>query len=492
MMAHNATLNDLARLMKTRHLTGQSPFTLALGSDYAATFNDFIIRASDSNGAVDLKRFYERARNWGPEDRAALIKKFINRASTTLACNAIAKMAQNGYFAKIFSTSFDTTLEDTLLSGGLDFDSMRIHIFGVDREDRIRSALSASDTKIHLFKLYGSLTYPDSIKMLPNEQIKNVDGFREELRNHFTKDIILFGYFNDFDYYGLAQFLAATDQASVWIIDENIERKLSGTTLHHILENRLTSIVDGNPLEILSKLPSILSTEHDEFFPGDSKIMTKKTNSSDAARLNHQLSEARVNLGLVEERMSEYVDPAEIPLQYIKVKRHWERQIAELESKLGIVDRQFDALSADETADIRRKLNILINGQDDIRRGQEILIKDLETEYKQALDTVISKLRSLESNLLEENNESKAILSDIHRVFTNVENQQLNLSDVRIGNLVKNSQEILEAGVDVQTGLELTIPIIPLLLNYKLNLTADTKADLMKLWSRIKKHFENT
>lgn len=44
----------------------------------------------------------------------------------------------------------------------------------------------------------------------------------------------------------------------------------------------------------------------------------------------------RENLLLIEERMSEYVEFADIPLQLIKSKRYVEAQIADLEQKLGL------------------------------------------------------------------------------------------------------------------------------------------------------------
>jgi len=47
------------------------------------------------------------------------------------------------------------------------------------------------------------------------------------------------------------------------------------------------------------------------------------------------LANKRDNLLLIEERMSEYVDIAEVPLQLIRNKRHTEAEISELESRIG-------------------------------------------------------------------------------------------------------------------------------------------------------------
>ena len=54
------------------------------------------------------------------------------------------------------------------------------------------------------------------------------------------------------------------------------------------------------------------------------------------ARSRRILAERRSALLLIEERMSEFVEYNEIPLQLIKNKRRTEAQIAELEQKLGL------------------------------------------------------------------------------------------------------------------------------------------------------------
>lgn len=54
------------------------------------------------------------------------------------------------------------------------------------------------------------------------------------------------------------------------------------------------------------------------------------------ASLQHHLTEARANLKLIEERMSEYVLSTDVPLQLIKEQRALQARLAELEQKLGL------------------------------------------------------------------------------------------------------------------------------------------------------------
>lgn len=53
------------------------------------------------------------------------------------------------------------------------------------------------------------------------------------------------------------------------------------------------------------------------------------------ASLQKQLAEAKKHLLLVQERMTEYVDPTKIPLEQTRLERHWQAQITELEAQLA-------------------------------------------------------------------------------------------------------------------------------------------------------------
>lgn len=71
------------------------------------------------------------------------------------------------------------------------------------------------------------------------------------------------------------------------------------------------------------------------------KTLTSSTqpspNHAQLTTLKRQLANYRQNLSLIEERMSEYIEFTDIPLQLIRTKQQTEARIAELESKLGIL-----------------------------------------------------------------------------------------------------------------------------------------------------------
>lgn len=54
----------------------------------------------------------------------------------------------------------------------------------------------------------------------------------------------------------------------------------------------------------------------------------------DVASLRRQLTEARANLRLIEERESAYVLSTDVPLQLVKEKQRLQRRIADLEARL--------------------------------------------------------------------------------------------------------------------------------------------------------------
>jgi WD40 repeat protein/energy-coupling factor transporter ATP-binding protein EcfA2 len=51
--------------------------------------------------------------------------------------------------------------------------------------------------------------------------------------------------------------------------------------------------------------------------------------------LRKQLAEAHENLLLIQERISEFVDPTKVPLEFTRHERHWLKRIAELEAELA-------------------------------------------------------------------------------------------------------------------------------------------------------------
>jgi len=82
---------------------------------------------------------------------------------------------------------------------------------------------------------------------------------------------------------------------------------------------------------------------------------------SEARSLKCRLAEAEGNLQLIRERMSEFVEPTEIPLRFIKEKRRLEQEIEELRTQLARVEAVMQ-VKAEVRLNIRDPLSLVQPG----------------------------------------------------------------------------------------------------------------------------------
>lgn len=486
MIRHNASLIELATLMKNRQVAGQSPFLLVLGSNYFGSFADLIRKATNASEA-NFSNFFSLIKSWSPDDRVALIKRYFDKQKASLVCQNVAALIQAGFVDTVITTSYDSTLEDTLLNRGFNFDELRVHIIGVESDNRIKSSLIKGDNRVHIFRLYGGIQYPESIKMNPGEQMKTLDNYRDELRDVFNRDLILYGYVAGYDQSGLAQFITSQNESSVWIAQQatgiNLEEESS---LWYNLENRITSLLQVDEQDFWGELVNTLL----DFQPKLENVQVTEINTPRKSNsLKSQLAEAKLNLQLIEEREIEYVIPAEIPLQLIKAKRHWRAKIDELEQQLRNAGMSTDNLPNLNLATIEGKLDLILEGQDKISRNQDILFNKLNSDQLQSVNIIMQRLHKIENITFETDQSYGKLLDEIRNALVYFEQQQEGNVGEDVRKIIEDSKNLLDAGVDIQTGLELTIPIIPLFLNYKLNLDSNAGFDLSKLWGKIKGKF---
>src|ERR1041384_3365980 len=184
MIRLNAQVTELADLIKKRLDTQQPSFLLALGSNFAGTLDDLLRGGLDSD-QPDLAQFLLRASSWGPSDKAAAIKRHTGSPARKTVYDQLALLIRAGYFTSVITTAVDMMLEEALLTAGFKYDEIEIHILGLEDEQRLRTSLHNPGASIHIYKLYGSVKYADSIKLLPPEQERTLDRYREVLGEIF-------------------------------------------------------------------------------------------------------------------------------------------------------------------------------------------------------------------------------------------------------------------------------------------------------------------
>jgi hypothetical protein len=88
------------------------------------------------------------------------------------------------------------------------------------------------------------------------------------------------------------------------------------------------------------------------------------------ASLHRQLAEARENLLLIQERKAEFVMGTSVPLDLIKEERRTERQIEELEQRLGELEPLAPTPASSHTTNIGSVTGPVHTGSGDIRIEQ--------------------------------------------------------------------------------------------------------------------------
>ena len=254
MIAQNASISDLVSIIRNRQSTNRSKFVLVLGSNYADTVNDFLAGVLNSDSPT-VSQFISSIQLWSPNDKAAAIKKFGRSEKTKITNEKISILVREGYVSTIITTSCDTELEDALLAAGLKYEDFHVYVWGFNENQQLmKNALQSKDESVRVFKLYGSVGMPESIKWLPIEQNRVLDPYREELRALFQNDLILCGYVDELDNIGIAQFISANDRSSTWVVDEKEFDQIFQQSTKVLFEERLTSVMHIDQIEFFNTL----------------------------------------------------------------------------------------------------------------------------------------------------------------------------------------------------------------------------------------------
>jgi len=127
--------------------------------------------------------------------------------------------------------------------------------------------------------------------------------------------------------------------------------------------------------------------------------------------------------------------------------------------------------------ELDKKLEELQLGIDGLKRGQGFIYQLLTETRNQELHTVVSLIRQGDI----QQDEMKEMLVMVQQALSTLQANQVNLSQ-EVKEAIANANSALNSETSLQGKLELTLPIIPLLLDYKIELAATDSIDLNKLW----------
>jgi hypothetical protein len=193
--------------MRVRKENAEPPYVLMLGAGAsltsgASSFGKVIESVVDGYGVKALSavswddkvaEFYDILDGFSESERYAIIKKHIEGQRPSAGYHALAQLAKEGYFDVIFSTNYDTFVEDAFADAGLRSRDFMVLINGQDAEEGIIKALSYSQPRIKLVKLHGDLG-ARVFAFTPEEIFQFSEKIERVLTDYLSRDVIINGH----------------------------------------------------------------------------------------------------------------------------------------------------------------------------------------------------------------------------------------------------------------------------------------------------------
>lgn len=131
----------------------------------------------------------------------------------------------------------------------------------------------------------------------------------------------------------------------------------------------------------------------------------------------------------------------------------------------------------DDVQDLDRRLKDLQRGIDDLKRGQDSIYQRITEAHNHELKAIFALIR--QGAFAKE--EMTQTLEMIGQAVSTLEENQESLS-LGFQKVIADANSALSSEASLQGKLELTLPIIPLLLDYKVEFGGTDSVDLNKLW----------
>ena len=200
-------IRKLANLMRVRQENAEPPYVLILGAGAsltsgASSFGKVIESVVDDYSGKDpsamswdnkVAEFYEILDGFSESERYAIIKKHIEGQRPSAGYHALAQLASAGYFDVVFSTNYDTFVEDAFADAGLRSRDFTVLINGQDTEEGIIKALSYRQPRIKLVKLHGDLG-ARIFAFTPEEIFQFSEKIERVLTDYLSRDVIINGH----------------------------------------------------------------------------------------------------------------------------------------------------------------------------------------------------------------------------------------------------------------------------------------------------------
>jgi hypothetical protein len=201
-----SAIEKLADLMKERKRSGKPPFTLFLGSEpadasglpeFGSIVDDVLckIDKSPSKLSITEKPYigYKRLALLGEAERYSILGEYLWQSTPTRGYRYLAELVKEGYFSALFTTNWDTFLEDALCDVRLRPRKDYAVIFlGQNCEMLTPGGWDTGGLKVKIFKLIDDLSSPKCPWRIKSSMVSKSTW--RVLQEYVCRDTILVGH----------------------------------------------------------------------------------------------------------------------------------------------------------------------------------------------------------------------------------------------------------------------------------------------------------
>lgn len=201
------------------------------------------------------------------------------------------------------------------------------------------------------------------------------------------------------------------------------------------------------------------------------------------------LKKYQANLLRVETRMAKFYDQAAVPLDLERTKEGILLKIQETEQKIQ-TEAEKSGWQPTSPMPITPTLEDILhridsmetslgNKLDDLKRGQRIIYQHIKPIDQAAIETILVEVRQnrIEQGIVQNT------LDAIRRSLKYIQTEGLPIDDAEIEQALANIYREVVSDLDFHQQLELSLPVVPFLLDYKLSLGAGV--DLGAVWQDL-------
>ena len=222
------------------------------------------------------------------------------------------------------------------------------------------------------------------------------------------------------------------------------------------------------------------------------QISKAVSGAEEIASLERQLDELKRNVLTIEEKKAVYVDPRSAPPDLEEAERLTGQKIADIVARLAGIEGRVESPDGRQTPvgpsettleDLMCRLHEMdLNLGDklnDLKRGQAVIYQRISASDRGTLEAIRTEIRQGRV----EQGQMENTLDAIRRTLQHVQEVGLPVADEDVKQSLADIYRSVNSDLDFRQQLELSLPVIPFLLQYRVGFEAGV--DLREVWKEL-------